>query len=105
MLTAGPQYCPKASFLYDINDGTIFKTHPMFSKKNSALQLILYSDEIQICNPLGSHASVNKLLMFYCTLGNIGPKFRSKLASIRLLAIAKSKSLGWILYYGESMRT
>ncbi|XP_039893844.1 uncharacterized protein LOC120737295 [Simochromis diagramma] len=54
MLSAGPQSCPNASFLYDINDGIIFKTHPLFSKKNSALQLILYSDEIEMCNPLGS---------------------------------------------------
>ncbi|KAL3967359.1 claudin [Sarotherodon galilaeus] len=93
MLSAGPQSCPNASFLYDINDGIIFKTHPLFSKKNSALQLILYSDEIEMCNPLGSRASVNKLLMFYYTLGNIDPKFRSKLASIRLLAIAKSRDI------------
>ncbi|CAI5689740.1 unnamed protein product [Oreochromis niloticus] len=93
MLSAGPQSCPNASFLYDINDGIIFKTHPLFSKKNSALQLILYSDEIEMCNPLGSRSSVNKLLRFYYTLGNIDPKFRSKLASIRLLAIAKSRDI------------
>ncbi|XP_042071392.1 uncharacterized protein LOC121812673 [Haplochromis burtoni] len=92
MLSAGPQSCPNASFLYDINDGIIFKTHPLFSE-NSALQLILCSDEIEMCNPLGSRASVNKLLMFYYTLGNIDPKFRSKLASIKLLAIAKSRDI------------
>nr|XP_054587799.1 uncharacterized protein LOC129153069 [Nothobranchius furzeri] len=93
MFSAAPQSCSKANFLYDINDGIIFKTHPLFSKKNSALQLILYSDEIEICNPLGSRAGVNKLLMFYYTLGNIDPKFRSKLASIRLIGIAKSKDI------------
>lgn len=31
--------------------------------------------------------------MFYYTLGNINPKFRSKLAAIRLLAIAKAKDI------------
>ena len=31
--------------------------------------------------------------MFYFTLGNLSPKFRSKLASINLLAIVKTKCL------------
>ena len=43
--------------------------------------------------PLGSHAGKNKLLMVYYTLGNIDPKYRSKLSAIRLLAIAKSSDL------------
>lgn len=50
-------------------------------------------DEIEICNPIGSFASKNKLLTAYYTLGNINPKYRSKLASIRLLAIARSADL------------
>lgn len=93
MINTTPQSCHKEGFLYDINDGRLFKTHPLFSIRPSALQIFLYSDEIQICNPLGSHAPVNKLLMFYYTLGNIDPKFRSKMAAIRLLAIAKSKDI------------
>ena len=40
-----------------------------------------------------SHASVNKLLMIYYTVGNISPKFRSKLAAIRLVAIAKADDI------------
>ncbi|XP_054866338.1 uncharacterized protein LOC118469167 [Amphiprion ocellaris] len=81
------------AYLYDISDGDLMKSHSLFSVRPSALQIILYSDEIEICNPLGSHASKNKLLMFYYTLGNINPKYRSKLAAIRLLAIAKKSEL------------
>ncbi|XP_029021786.1 uncharacterized protein LOC114864938 [Betta splendens] len=80
-------------YLYDITDGELMKSHPLFSARPSALQIIVYSDEIEICNPLGSHASKNKLIMFYYTLGNINPKYRSKLAAIRLLAIAKKSEL------------
>lgn len=80
-------------YLYDIIDGELMKSHRLFSAHPSALQIILYSDEIEICNPLGSHASKNKLVMFYYTLGNINPKYRSKLAAIRLLAIAKKSAL------------
>ncbi|KAM3583191.1 uncharacterized protein V6R79_011079 [Siganus canaliculatus] len=83
----------RSGYLYDIIDGELMKSHPLFSAQPSALQIIIYSDEIEICNPLGSHASKNKLLMFYYTLGNINPKYRSKLAAIRLLAIAKTSQL------------
>lgn len=74
MINTTPQSCHKDGFLNDIIDGSLFKFHPLFSVKPSALQIILYADEMEICNPLGSHASVNKLLMFYYTLGNIDPK-------------------------------
>lgn len=95
MLSTTPQSYHKDGFLYDIINGSLFKSHPLFSVKPSAsaLQIILYTDEIEICNPLGLHASVNKLLMVYYTLGNIDPKFRSKLAAIRLLAIAKADDI------------
>ncbi len=92
MINGGPQKC-SSGYFYDIIDGELMPSHPLFSSKPSALQIILYSDDIEICNPLGSHASKNKLLMFYYTLGNINPKYRSKLASIRLLAIAKKSDL------------
>ncbi|XP_051797996.1 uncharacterized protein LOC110970637 [Acanthochromis polyacanthus] len=80
-------------YLCDIMDGELMRTHPLFSTRPSALQIIVYSDEIEICNPLGSHTSKNKLIMFYYTLGNINPKYRSKLASIRLLAMANVNDL------------
>ena len=83
----------RSGYLYDITDGEFMKSHPLFSARPSALQIILYTDDIELCNPLGSHASKNKLTMFYYTLGNINPKYRSKLASIRLLAIAKRSQL------------
>ena len=92
MVSTPPEHC-KDGFLYDIVDGSLFNTHPLFSMRPSALQLILYSDEIELCNPLGPHISGNKLLMFYYTIGNIDPKFRLKIGSIRLLAIAKAKDI------------
>lgn len=80
-------------FLYDFSNGTLFASHPLFSQRPNSLQIVIYTDAIEICNPLGPHASANKLLMFYYTLGNIDPKFRSKLAAIRLLAIAKTRDI------------
>lgn len=92
MINTTPQHC-KDGFSYDIIDGSLFKLHPLFSIKPTALQIILYTDEIEICNPLGSHASVNKLLMVYYTLANVDPKFSSISTAIRLLAIAKANDI------------
>ncbi|XP_049926801.1 uncharacterized protein LOC126406527 [Epinephelus moara] len=92
MIDERPQPC-KDGFFHDFIDGDIFKSHPLFMKVPTALQLILYTDEIELCNPLGSRANKNKLLLIYYTLGNISPKYRSRLAAIRLLAVVKSKDL------------
>ncbi|XP_034078395.1 uncharacterized protein LOC117550156 isoform X1 [Gymnodraco acuticeps] len=92
MIEEVPQRCSEG-FFHDLVDGSLLKSHPLFSEKPNALQIILYTDEIEICNPLGSFSSKNKLLMVYYTLGNINPNYRSKLAAIRLLAMAKSADL------------
>lgn len=92
MINKEPVFC-KDGFIYDFIDGDIFKSHPLFLNVPTALQLILYTDEIELCNPVGSRANKNKLLLIYYTLGNINPKHRSRLAAIRLLAMVKSKDL------------
>lgn len=56
MFNNGPSHS-KAGFVNDITDGDILKSHPLFSVRPNALQLILYTDEIELCNPLGSYAS------------------------------------------------
>lgn len=91
MLTTVPQRS-REGFLYDFTDGALFTSHPLYSQRPNALQILLYTDEIEICYPLGPHASANKLLMFYYSLGNIDPKCRSKLAAVRLLAKANDIS-------------
>ena len=49
------------SVLEDFCDGSAFKTHPIFSVDTTALQIIAYFDEVEVCNPLGSHATVHKV--------------------------------------------
>ena len=41
--------------MMDICDGEQFKDHPLFSKDKNALQLMLYYDELEVCNPIGSN--------------------------------------------------
>ena len=45
----------------DFCDGEVFTYHPLFSVHEDALQIFLYFDELEICNPLGSKAKIHKL--------------------------------------------
>lgn len=45
----------------DFCDGSVFSNHPLFSQDSSTLQIVAYYDELEICNPLGSHTKQHKL--------------------------------------------
>lgn len=49
-------------FIADFCDAQLFKQHPLFGKDESALQIILYYDEVETANCLGSHAGYNSKL-------------------------------------------
>ena len=50
-----------SDLLYDFCDGLFFKEHPLFSGDKRALQLIVYTDEVETANPLGSYRGQHKL--------------------------------------------
>ncbi|CAN7945760.1 unnamed protein product, partial [Ixodes hexagonus] len=50
--------------------------------------LLLYTDELELNNPLGPAAGKNKILLVYFSILNIHPRHRSKLSSMHLLLIA-----------------
>ena len=76
---------------YDIYDGMLYKNDAYFSRKDHTLELIIYHDDLEVCNPLGSKAGKHKTDTFYYTLGNAYPKFRSKQCAIRLLVMCNRK--------------
>lgn len=45
----------------DYCDGQVFRQHPLFSRDPCALQIILYYDEVEVVNPLGSKTSKHKV--------------------------------------------
>jgi hypothetical protein len=49
------------SLLSDYCDGSLYNSHNLFSKDHTALQLIVYYDDVEVCNPLGSRAKKHKL--------------------------------------------
>lgn len=54
--------------LMDYCDSKTFHEHPLFSQEPTALQLILYFDELEVCNPLGSRRKKHKIGMIDKTL-------------------------------------
>lgn len=41
--------------LEDFCDGEVFRMHPLFSSDPFALQIVAFYDELELCNPLGTH--------------------------------------------------
>ena len=60
----------------------------MFASDPYALQIISFFDELELCNPLGTHVKKHKLAIVLFTLGNIHPKYRSSLRLIHLVIAA-----------------
>lgn len=52
-------------FIGDFCDGKLLKNHELFKHSPNALQIVVYFDEVEACNPLGSHAGVHKLGNMY----------------------------------------
>ena len=45
----------------DYCDSAAAQSHPLFGKDPKAIQLYLYYDEVELCNPLGSSRKKHKL--------------------------------------------
>ena len=78
----------------DINDGSYFQNHSLFSQERHALQLLLYyDDDFETANPLGSKKGVHKLSCVYFTLKNLPPKCNSVLMNVHLAALFYTNDL------------
>lgn len=80
-------------YMHDICDGKFIREHPLFVRNPRAIQIILSCDDLELVNPLGSHVKKHKLTLFYYTIANIPPQYRSKLTAIALLAICKTPDI------------
>lgn len=74
-------------------DGSYYRENALSQNYNNTLAIIFYYDDLGIANPLGSAAKTHKMSMFYWTLANIYPEFRSTSNAIQLYAIVKTEYL------------
>jgi len=86
------QQCSESSteFCYDICDGEFIRSHPLYAGDPNFLKFLLFCDDLELCNPIGSHTKIHKITVWYWLLLNIPPMYRSRLPVIQLLGIAKS---------------
>lgn len=80
------------TMLTDFFDGQLAAQYPDTFGKNF-LQILLYCDDFEVANPLGSKRGVHKLLAFYFTLLNLPIKHRSKLENMHLTLLTKSSNV------------
>jgi hypothetical protein len=73
-----------------VNEPYYYKSHPLFKNKNN-LRIILYNDDLEMCNAFGDSAGINKGGMFYFTLANLTRKHYSNLKNIYLVAVSQSE--------------
>lgn len=90
MCVNNPKPLREGGYFNSYGDGNYVKSHPIFKDDKQALMIIVYYDDVEIANPLGSKCKVHKLGLFYWTLGNIYSEYRSTLKAINLLAVAKT---------------
>ena len=75
--------------LEDFFDGEFCKSHPLFLKEIS-LPILLYNDDCETVNPLGSKTGIHKLGFLYFTIKSLPPQLLSSLKSQFLLAVYKA---------------
>lgn len=75
----------ESDVLNDFTDGEIFKRKNFlyYPTKDVMLRIQLYLDEVELCNPLGGKRGLNKITLFYFTIGNVKAYRRSKLLALR----------------------
>ena len=53
----------KTSVMEDFCDGRLCKSQSLFGIDPSSIQLLVYCDDVEVTNPIGSSATVHKLGM------------------------------------------
>lgn len=77
------------SHYQSFHDGSNFQKNVFFSEEDR-LSLILYIDDFEICNPLGTSKKKHKVTAVYWILGNSPAQSQSALTSINLAVLCKA---------------
>ena len=76
---------------HDIKDGAVYKNSSYFNRYPDALVLMMYSDGVELVNPLGASRGKNKVINIFLTLADIPKSQRSKIDRIFLVAVVREK--------------
>jgi hypothetical protein len=88
-----PRTQTESGILYDIKDGSTWRNNSYFRDNPDALTGHLYSDAVELDNPLGASKGVHKALNVYFSLVDIPKPLRSKTDNIFLVLSVLEKDL------------
>ena len=77
----------------DIKDGSQIRNNPFFHENPGASGILLYSDGVELVNPLGAARGVYKIVQMFYTLVDIPKNQRSQVDKLQLAMIFKEKLL------------
>ena len=77
--------------LHDFTDGRMWKNSAVHVDSDMYVRIHLYSDEFELCNPIGSRKGEHKICAFYFLVGNLETKYWSLLSNIHLAILCKYK--------------
>lgn len=72
------------------HDGSFLRKNSFLCGGELKLQLILYIDDFEVCNPLGTSRKKHKITAVYWVFADIPPTLRSSLVSIYLAILCKT---------------
>ena len=75
----------------DVRDGECFRRSVFFNQHPEAVPLIVFIDELEVCNPLGAGKTKHRFTCSYFSTLDIQPALRSKVKSIQLVSIVSSR--------------
>ena len=84
-------YNPEEDVIKDTRDGACFQENEFFQNNPDAVPLVVFQDELEICNPLGAAKTKHKINCTYFTALTVQPALRSKVQSIQLVSLVLSK--------------
>ncbi|KAK0131259.1 Sterile alpha motif domain-containing protein 3 [Merluccius polli] len=70
-------------------DGKYFQQNTFNAVEEPRLSIVLYIDDFEVCNPLGTSRKKHKITAVYWVLANVPLEFRSVLTSIYLALLCK----------------
>lgn len=79
-----------SSYATHETDGTHLKENALVSTEDLTLSHLLYIDDFEVCNPLGTSQKKHKITAVYWVLANVPLQFRATLKSIYLAVLCKA---------------
>lgn len=74
------------------HDGAIYKASDFYSEERR-ISIFLYSDDFEVCNPLGTSRKKHKITSVYWILADIPSCYRSTLTSVYLALLCKADDI------------